>query len=144
MPQNYFLINPRDNSPMNMGYCPYMNVASTPGNFPTLTESAVAAEKRDYSDASEILPSAANGGLFAPPQSTGPWANIPVIPSDTNLTHFNLRSANPPPGATEQYVSTWRLGNNIAPMLNIYWYNPPNQNGMYRMAVRDKKDEKTY
>jgi hypothetical protein len=69
----------------------------------------------------------ANGGIFGGPQSNKPWANIPVVPTMTNLIHNNLRSANPPPGATTQYINGNRLGNNIAPMPMVYWYG---QQGM--------------
>ena len=62
----------------------------------------------------------------------------------TNLIHFNLRSANPPPGATEQYVGTDRLGNNYVPMIGVNWYNPENGKGLYRMNVTNKSDMKQY
>jgi len=127
-------IDPKqDSGPM--GYCPYMDIKSPNGSYKTLTDGLVAPEKRSMNENTAIPDSLPNGGIFAGPQSTGAWANIPVIPSDTNLIHFNLRSANPPPGATEQYVSTDRLGNNYSPMIGVYWYNPEGSNGMYRMAV---------
>lgn len=127
-----------------MGYCPYMDIHSTSGSYVTLTEGLVAPEKRSMNENTAIPDPLPNGGLFGGPQSTGPWANIPVIPSDTNLIHYNLRSANPPPGATEQYVGTDRLGNNYAPMIGVYWYNPEGSNGMFRMAVTKKEDAKQY
>uniref|UniRef100_A0A6C0EXZ5 Uncharacterized protein n=1 Tax=viral metagenome TaxID=1070528 RepID=A0A6C0EXZ5_9ZZZZ len=127
-----------------MGYCPYMDIHSTSGSYSTLTEGLVAPEKRSMNENTAIPDPLPNGGLFGGPQSTGPWANIPVIPSDTNLIHYNLRSANPPPGATEQYIGTDRLGNNYAPMIGVYWYNPEGSNGMFRMAVTKKEDAKQY
>jgi hypothetical protein len=126
----------------NMGYCPYMEIkAPHGGSYKTLTDGLVSPEQRGSNENTAIPPALPNGGLFMPPQSTMPWANIPVIPSDTNLIHNNLRSANPPPGATQQYVSTDRLGNNYAPMIGVYWYNPENARGLYRMMVTKKEDE---
>jgi hypothetical protein len=128
-----------------LGYCPYMEInAPQGGSYKTLTEGLIAPERRGASDNVEIPDSLPNGGLYNAQQATGPWGNIPVIPSDTNLIHFNLRSAHPPPGATEQYISTDRLGNNNAPMIGVYWYNPENARGMYRIQVTKKEDEKQY
>ncbi len=127
-----------------MGYCQYMDITSKHGSYKTLTDGLIEPEKRMNNENTAIPASLPNGGLFSGPQSTGPWANIPVIPSDTNLIHFNLRSAKPPPGATEQYVSTSRLGNNYAPMIGVYWYNPEQTYGMYRMNVTKQSDEKQY
>ena len=127
-----------------MGYCPYMEIKGPHGSYKTLTDGLIAPEKRSMNENTAIPDSLPNGGIFGGPQSTGPWANIPVVPSDTNLVHFNLRSANPPPGATEQYVGTDRLGNNYSPMIGVYWYNPEGSTGMYRMAVTKKEDAKQY
>ena len=102
---------------MCLGYCPYMDIKSTPGSYPTLTEGLIAPENRSMNENTAIPAPLPNGGLFKGPQSSGAWANIPVIPSDLNLIHYNLRSAHPPPGATEQYVGTDRMGNNYAPMV---------------------------
>ena len=127
-----------------MGYCPYMDITAPHGSYKTLTEGLIVPEKRMLNANTEIPASAPNGGLYGGEQSTKPWANIPVIPSDANLIHYNLRSANPPPGATEQYVGTDRLGNNYAPMINVYWYNPEASYGLYRMAVTKSSDAKQY
>jgi hypothetical protein len=129
----------------NMGYCPYAEVNSSPsGTYQTLDNGSIPPEKR-ASNANQAIPeSAPNGGLYTGPQSYNPWSSIPVIPSDTNLIHYNLRSANPPPGATEQYVGTDRLGNNYAPMIGVYWYNPEDSKGMYRISVTKKEDAKQY
>ena len=136
-----------DNSKdLNIGYCPYMEInANIPGgSYKTLTEGLVAPEKRDFNSNTAIPESAPNGGLYRGPQSTEPWANIPITPSGTNLIHYNLRSANPPPGATEQYVGTDRLGNNYVPMIGVNWYNPEQSKGLYRMNVTNKADMKAY
>ena len=34
----------------------------------------------------------------------------------------NLASANPPPGAIDQYIGTNRPGNNYTAMPTLYWY----------------------
>jgi hypothetical protein len=137
-------VNSNDNT-KSMQYCPYLDLSQVKnGTYPTLTKGLIMPEKRAFNDDSSIPESAPNGGLYNAPQVTAPWGSIPVIPSDTNLIHYNLRSAHPPAGATEQYVSTDRLGNNYAPMINVYWYNPDNAKGLYRMAVTKKSDAKEY
>ena len=141
---NLTSINPNDNK-MILGYCPFMDItAPHGGSYTTLTEGLVAPEQRSINENIAIPQSIPNGGLYNAPQSTGPWANIPIIPSDTNLIHFNLRSAHPPPGATEQYVSNDRLGNNYAPRIGVNWYNPENARGLYYMHVTNKNDAKQY
>jgi hypothetical protein len=128
-----------------MGYCPYMEISAPHGSYKTLTEGLVAPERQASSKDVAIPESLPNGGLYNAPQATGPWANIPVIPTDLNLIQNNLRSAHPPPGATEQYIGTERIGNNYAPMIGVYWYNLDNEmHGMYRMNVTKKADEKQY
>jgi len=134
-------LNPNDTS-ISLGYCPYMDIKSPNGSYPTLTEGLISPEKRSMNENTAIPEPLPNGGLYNAPQSTNPWANIPVIPTDLNMIHYNLRSANPPPGATEQYVGTDRLGNNYAPMIGVYWYNPENARGMYRMATTKGSDAK--
>ena len=136
-------INPKQETGP-MGYCPYMEISTKIGSYVTLTEGLIAPEKRSMNENTAIPDPLPNGGLFGGPQSTGPWANIPVIPTDTNLIHYNLRSAHPPPGATEQYISTDRLGNNYAPMIGVYWYNPEGSNGVFRMAVTKFEDSQQY
>jgi hypothetical protein len=63
------------------------------------------------------------GGIYTGPQAYGPWGFIPVTPTTSNMIHNNLRSANPPPGATVQYPGTNRLGNNFSAMPGVSWYN---------------------
>jgi hypothetical protein len=128
-----------------LGYCPYMEINAPQGSYKTLTDGLVAPEKQSFNANTAIPDPLPNGGLYNAPQATGPWANIPVIPTELNLTHFNLRSANPPPGATEQYGGNERLGNNWSPMIGVYWYNQDDQmRGMYRMHVTKKEDQKQY
>lgn len=116
-------------------WCPYIKASEKlkREHYSVVEPGSVPAVFRDYSSESKIPASPPNGGLFSDKQSTKPWANIPITPSMTNLIHHNLRSANPPPGALEQYVGTDRLGNNYAPMPGVYWYNPDNMHGMYQI-----------
>ncbi len=55
-----------------------------------------------------------NGGLFTGNEAPkdAPWAAIPVVPDVDYMIHYNLRSANPPPGAIYQYPGNVRPGNN--------------------------------
>lgn len=59
-----------------------------------------------------------NGGLYTgePFAKGAPWANVPNAPDAGFLTHVALRTANPPPGATVQYVVGLRPGNNASMM----------------------------
>ena len=61
-----------------------------------------------------IPPRQLNGGLYTgePFKPNAPWANVPVVPDSGYLTHYNLRSANPPLDALYQFVGTQRPGNN--------------------------------
>lgn len=129
----------------DIGYCPYMQVDSTQDTYKTFTESMLAQDKTTTEEILSIPPSLPNGGLYNASQVTAPWGSIPVVPTDSNIIHLNLRSAQPPPGATEQYVSTNRLGNNYTSKVGVYAYNPPGaKNGMYRMDVTKKSDEVQY
>ena len=58
-----------------------------------------------------------NAGLYG--QSSNA---IPVFPTATNYTLNNLKSANPPPGATAQAGSINRLGNNYSAAPKVSWY----------------------
>ena len=61
-----------------------------------------------------IPPPALNGGLYTgdPFKPGAPYANVPLTPDAGFLTNVALRTANPPPGATEQHVIGLRPGNN--------------------------------
>ena len=76
-----------------------------------------------------------NGGLYTGAPFSGPWGTIPVTPTTSNLIHNNLRSAEPPPGATTQYPGTNRLGNNFKATPGLNWHPGTAQNpGPYRMV----------
>lgn len=63
-----------------------------------------------------------NGAVTIGEPCQGGHCSIPVTPLDSNLIHNNLRSANPPPGATINYPGTNRLGNNHLEMPGIKQY----------------------
>lgn len=138
-------MNTGTNPDLNKGYCPYMQINSHPDSYKTFTESMLLKEQTTIEENSMIPPNFPNGGLYNAPQVTAPWGSIPVVSTDSNLIHLNLRTANPPPGATEQYVSTNRLGNNYTAKPGIYPYTPVGAlNGMYRMDVTKGSDAKQY
>lgn len=83
-------------------------------------------------------PPAYNGGLYTGPPFAGPWGNIPVTPTASNMTHNNLRSAEPPPGATQQYPGSNRQGNNFNAMPGVNWFQKNNQ-GPYRIQCTTGK-----
>lgn len=68
-----------------------------------------------------IPPPSLNGGLYTgePFKKNAPWANVPVIPTVGYMIHYNLRSANPPPGAIYQYPGNIRPGNNHEEMPGV-------------------------
>ena len=72
----------------------------------------------------------------------GDYASIPVIPTATNMIQNNLKSANPPPGATSQYPGTNRDKNNYIPMPGVYWYHDthPMNVGPYSIKVTDNNN----
>lgn len=74
-----------------------------------------------------------NGGLYGGPQCDRPWMPIHVTPTATNYM-YNLQSANPPPGAVEQYVGTNRSGNNYTAMPEVFWHKTKGK-GPYNIKV---------
>ena len=93
--------------------------------------SNIPAELQNSNSRTVMPPSPPNGGLYGGPQSTKPWASIPVTPTTTNLIHYNLRSANPPKKAIEMYPSGNRPGNDHTAMLGVYYLNNPNTSGYF-------------
>ena len=107
-----------------MNSCPQVRAnVSQQGDYPVDVNSRVPAELRSFDPNTAIPPPVPNGGLYGGPQSQSPWANVPVAPTATNLIHNNLKSANPPPGATEHYPGGNRRGNNYTSMPGISWFN---------------------
>lgn len=68
-----------------------------------------------------------NAGLYTGTPFRGPWGNLDVRPTTTNYIHHNLKSANPPPGATILYPGTERLGNNYQAMPGVNAYQSTSQ-----------------
>tara|TARA_Y200000002_G_C22456189_1_gene568418 strand:+ start:178 stop:687 length:510 start_codon:yes stop_codon:yes gene_type:complete len=106
-------------------------------NYPVDKNSKVPLHKRWNSPDEEAPPPVPNGGIYGGPQAVGDYASIHVTPTATNLINNNLKSANPPPGATEQYPGTNRLGNNYIAMPGVFWYSDthPVNKGPYSMKV---------
>ena len=101
-------------------------------------------EKRDSSPDTEMPGPSVNGGLYGGPQSSKPWMPIPVTPTATNYIMNHLKSANPPPGAIEQYVGQIRLGNNYTAMPGVKWWVPKKSNcGPYSITGLDNTNNET-
>lgn len=92
-------------------------------DYPVDVRSNVPQHMRASNMNTSIPPPPANGGLYNAPQAVGGHASIPVVPTATNMTYYNLRSANPPPGAVHQFAGTNRLGNNYLAMPGVFWLN---------------------
>lgn len=129
-------------------YAPYVSLTQTPStnknNNSTVVDGQIPPAQRNYDANSQMPPVPRHGGLFSSPPSNNPWNSIPVTPTMTNYIQNNLRSANPPPGATEQYVGTNRLGNNYVAMPGVYWYNPPGMENKYSMMVTHECEARSY
>ena len=79
---------------------------------------------------------APHGGLYSDVNSSGkPWHSIPVMPDMNYMITQNLQSANPPPGATQQFIGTPRPGNNSVQLPGVYTYQPNGQSGMYNFHL---------
>lgn len=120
------------------GYCKYTEFkqeTQQKNDYDVDVGGSVEPTKRDNNPNKEMPPSPPNGGLYGGPQTEREWGSIAVIPTTTNYIYNNLHSANPPPGATTQYVSGDRFGNNYSPMPEVKWYNPTSQNlnGMFHL-----------
>jgi hypothetical protein len=81
-----------------------------------------------------------NGGLYTGTSfiPNAPWGNVPVIPDTGYMIHYNLRSANPPPGAIYQYPGSNRPGNSWTPMHGIQKYND-NRFNLYCIDEKEKE-----
>jgi hypothetical protein len=120
------------------GYCKYTEFKKeTPQKNDYVVDigGSVEASKRDNHPSKEMPPSPPNGGLYGGPQTEREWGSVAVTPTATNYIYNHLRSANPPPGATTQYVSLDRFGNNYSPVPDVKWYNPTSENldGMFNL-----------
>lgn len=86
-----------------------------------------------------IPPPSLNGGLYTgePFEKDAPHANIPIIPDGGYMTHFALRSANPPTQALFQYNDNYRPGNNTPVMPGI----EPYKQGQYGIMCNNSVDK---
>jgi len=115
------------------------------GDYSSVENGSVEPAYRNKGPNNSMPPVPVHGGLFNAPETRNSWNAIPVTPTMTNFIQNNLRSANPPPGATEQYIGTHRLGNNYVSMPGVYWYNPTgDKQGQYRMKVTHKCDQRSF
>ena len=90
-------------------------------NESVIIQNDVKLETRDKLN-TEMPPPSINGGLYRGPQVNHPWMPIAVTPTETNMLVNNLKSANPPPGAMDQFISNIRPGNNYVAKKSIYNY----------------------
>ena len=131
-------------------WCPYTKYnPSKPefmkGDYSTVEEGSIHAAFRHSSPEHAMPPAPVHGGLFSDEETHNPWNAIPVTATMTNYIQNNLRSANPPPGATEQYVGTPRMGNNYVPMPGVYWYNPlGDKQGQHRIKTTHQCEQRSY
>tara|TARA_Y100000389_G_C17381872_1_gene474823 strand:+ start:608 stop:1033 length:426 start_codon:yes stop_codon:yes gene_type:complete len=132
-----------NHSSPNFNWCPYAEYKPSKsenlqGNYSTVKVGQVTPELRNRNENDSMPPPPPHGGLFRGPVLGKPWEAIPVTPTMTNYIQNNLRSANPPPGATEQYIGGDRLGNNYAPMPGTYWFNPVDRIGQFQIKSTNK------
>ena len=92
--------------------------------------------QKTYARLNIPLPSL-NGGLYTgePFKEGAPYANIPIIPDGGYMTHFALRSADPPLQALYQYNDSYRPGNNTPVMPGIEPYKQGQYGIMCNNAV---------
>lgn len=85
-----------------------------------------------------------NGGRYIGPQFNGPWGNLPITPTTTNMINNNLKSSDSPPGATIQYPGTNHQGNNFIAMPGVNWYNktPDSNPGGFRLKCTQTAGKK--
>ena len=104
-----------------------LNSCFTSKNYLVDLKTDIPSQYRSKDPHSAMPANPVNGGLYSGPSSKKPWMPIDITPTATNYIHRNLLSANPPPGATEQYVGTNRLGNNYTATPEVYWMNNVHQ-----------------
>ena len=86
-----------------------------------------------------------NGGLYTGAPGNGPWSAIPITPTTDNMINNNLKSANPPPSATNQYPLNIKPGNNFQGNTDLSWYTNNGLNkGPFKLQVQSggKKNKK--
>ena len=93
-----------------------------------------------------ILPNPSfNGAVTIGEKCEGPHCSIPVAPTSGFINGSNLKSANPPPGATFHFPSTYRLGNNSDVNPKIAKYVGTKKNfGPFNIEVRGNSEQYKY
>lgn len=90
---------------------------------------------KDSHVSTPLPPAQLHGGLYNSTSTNKPWHSIYVKPDVTYMINTNLQSANPPPGATHQFIGTNRPGNSSVNMPNVYKYAPEGQEGLYNFHL---------
>jgi hypothetical protein len=85
-----------------------------------------------------------NGGWFTgePFRKDAGWAAVPVLPDAGYMISTNLKSADPPPGATSQHVGVPRPGNNCASVPNVSILQSPFE-AIACTVAKEVADQKT-
>ena len=110
------------------------------GNYPVDIVSDVEPIKRYSNAQTQPPPPMINNGIYGYPQNNSPWIGKPVIPTTTYFMQVLLKNVDPPPppGATEQYPTENRLGNNYSAMPGVNWFNSSyDKRGPYNIKVID-------
>ena len=117
-------------------YCPYPPQHITQFNYVNSACPFDGFEKNGYKKVG--LPAqSVHGGLYNSTSQGQEWHSIPVTPEMANMMN-NLASANPPPGAMQQFIGTNRPGNNSVNMPGVFRYQPnPAQPNMYNINLLD-------
>lgn len=108
--------------------------------------SKIPPELRDKSPYSVMPEHVPNGGLYRGPQLDLWFVPKPAVPTTTYFNQVLLRNVHPkpPPGATQQYPSNQRPGNNYVSMPGVNWYNSayPRNSGPFNIKVSDPNYKK--
>jgi len=120
------------------------NRCYTDNDYPVDLESDIKPTLRWTNANTTVPPMRHNGGLYSGPQNNAPYMPRYVPPTSTYFMQVLLKSANPPPGAIEQYPTENRLGNNYTAMPNVHWFNSAYDNkGPYNIKVIKRKEKGT-
>jgi len=119
----------------NQEYCPYPPQHITQFNYINSACPFDGFEKQQYKPVG--LPAQpAHGGLFNSASTGKDWHAIPVAP-EMSAMMANLASANPPPGAMQQFIGTERPGNNSVQLPGVYRYQPNTEHpNMYNIHLQ--------
>ena len=115
-------------------------------DYPVDVKSDIPPELRNKNPYSVMPAHVPNGGLYRGPQINKYFVPQEVVPTTTYFNQVLLRNSDPgpPPGATEHYPGTQRLGNNYISMPGVNWYNSayPRNAGPFNIKVSDPNFKK--